>query len=417
MTAPRHLFAYQPILNANRSQVAVELIYRSQDHSEDNNRIVANAILNAFVHTGAEALAQRRPTHLAAPQQLLESELLDQLPADRFVLEVSPQDAMVLEDRCRRLQQAGFRIALDGVGSDLDLLRRLLAWVDLVRLDGNAVLRGEIELMGDLRSCGVPMLASAVDQETMVEQLRPLGFSLFQGLYFAHPANQLVPRADPRKMAVLKLLAKLASDEDDPVIEDAFKVDPALSLNLLRLVNSPAFAMTTRIRSIKHAFSILGRKQLERWLQVLLFAFDGDGEASPLMELALRRSRFMEFVLIYRTHRGSTELQSEAYMAGLLSLADVLLGWTMGETVARLNPTDNVRSALLDRSGPLGKLINLCELLEAADFEAAMSVAETLNLPFEAVMTAQNVALAYAEEVGNFSVSADDEAQGPDTAA
>ena len=46
-----------------------------------------------------------------------------------------------------------------------------------------------------------------------------------------------------------------------------------------------------------------------------------------------------------------------------------------------------------------------------------MSVAETLNLPFEAVMTAQNVALAYAEEVGNFSVSADDEAQGPDTAA
>ena len=104
-------------------------------------------------------------------------------------------------------------------------------------------------------------------------------------------------------------------------------------------------------------------------------------------------------------------------MVGLLSLADVLLGWTMKETVARLNPTDNVRSALIDRSGPLGKLINLCELLEAADFEAAMPVAEALNLPFEAVMTAQNVALAYAEQVGNFSAAAGDEAQGPDMAA
>jgi EAL and modified HD-GYP domain-containing signal transduction protein len=241
----------------------------------------------------------------------------------------------------------------------------------------------------------------------MAAGLQALGVSLFQGYHFARPASLGVQRADPRKLAVLDLIAKLSGDEDDPVIEESFKSNPALALELLKLVNSAAYSLKTRIRSIKHAFAILGRKQLARWMQVLLFASDGDAAPSPLMELALRRARFMEFVLTYRTHQGSTVLQDEAYMTGLLSLVDVLLGWPMDACIKHLNLADEIGAALLQREGTLGHLIDLCEALEAANFEAALPIAEALHLPLESVMTAQNVALGYSENVGRNNAAAE----------
>lgn len=409
------IFAYQPIVDTTETPVAVELIYRYGEVVGGIPQTVANVVLNAFVHAGPDKLLRQRTTYLAAPTELLSSGLLDQLQPEQFALQLQAFEAAALLERCHELKQAGYRLVLDGVGSmrnDNGLMRRCLPFLDVVRLDGKAALRGEIPLLAELRTSGVQLLASHVDSREMMTDLQALGFTLFQGYYFAHPASHAVTRADPRKLAVIDLLTKLAGDEDDPVIEEAFKANPALSLHLLQVVNSSAFALKTRIRSIKHAFAILGRKQLERWLQVLLFAFDGDGAPSPLMELALRRARFMEFVLIYRTHQGSTVLQDEAYMTGLLSLVDVLLGWPMQEAVERLNLADAVRQALLHREGPLGQLLDLCEALESADFDAALPIAEGLHLPLEAVMTAQNVALSYSEHVGQDSSDSDETEQG-----
>lgn len=415
MSSTQQIFAYQPIVDAAQAPVAVELIYRGGGNTANSAQNAANMVLNAFIHTGAAELPRRRLTYLAAPVELLASELLDQLPAERFTLVIRAGEAATLIERCRELKQAGYHLALDGAGNADGQVRSLLPLLDVVRLDGPEALHTGIPMLPELRASGVRLLARNVDRADMLSELMDLGFTLFQGYHFASPTQLRVARADPRKLAVLDLVAKLSSDADDPVIEETFKSSPELSLQLLRIVNSSAFALTTRIRSIKHAFAILGRKQLERWLQVLLFAFDGSEDApSPLMELALRRARFMEFVLIYRTHHDSTLLQDEAYMAGLLSLVDVLLGWSMQEAVERLNLTDEIRQALLYREGTLGQLIDLCEMLEAANFDAALPIAEALHLPLEAVMTAQNVALGYSEHLGQESPEAEqDEDAGP----
>jgi EAL and modified HD-GYP domain-containing signal transduction protein len=394
------VFAYQPIVDTTQTPVAVELIYRNGVTADDIPRTVANVVLDAFIHAGPGELPRRRLTYFSAPASLLESGLLDQLPSEQFALQLQPADLIALQARFHQLKQAGYCMVLNGTGDDADHLRQLLPFLNVIRLDAKAALNNAIPLLAELRTSGLQLLAGNVDSREMADDLKALGFSLFQGYYFASPANHAVTRADPRKLAVLELLSKLTSDADDPIIEDAFKANPSLALHLLQIVNSSAFALKTRIRSIKHAFAILGRKQLENWLHVLLFSIDGDGVPSPLMELALRRARFMEFVLIYRTHKSSTVLQDEAYLTGLLSLVNIQLGWSMAETVARLNLTDEIRQALLHREGTLGQLIDLCETLEIANFEAALPIAEALHLPLEAVMTAQNVALSYSVRIG-----------------
>lgn len=398
----RQIFAYQPIVDANRNPVAVELIACGREGCDQSAQAIANMVLDAVVNAAPEELPRQRLTHFRVPAALLDSPLLDQLPAERIVLEVAGHDALQHPERCDALRRAGYRLALTDIAGDAEALRRVLPSFSIARFDAAKALRqSALPLLHAAAAAQLQLLAGNVDRHYMLPELQRLGFTQFQGYHFAHPARLDAPREDVRRLAVLDLLGKLSHEADDHVIEEVFKTDPALALHLLRIVNSSAYALKTRIRSIKHAFAILGRKQLERWLQVLLFALDGSDTPSPLMELALRRARFMEFVLIYRTHRDSTVLQDAAYMVGLLSLVDVLLGWTMEETVTRLHLADDLREALVAHGGALGQLLNLCTALEAADFDAALPIAESLQLPIEAVMTAQNVALSYSEHIGH----------------
>ncbi|CAB1367331.1 conserved protein of unknown function [Denitratisoma oestradiolicum] len=402
MDNTKYSFAYQPILNAAQASVAVELIYR-RENGDHEPAVVADAVVSAFIHSGLDDLLRLRRAFVPASPALLESELLNLLPADRFALEMDLSTVQACTERCQELRAQGFRIVIDLSGmavTDLASLGESAAQADVVKFDAAPVVAGECDdLVMEAWGQGAQLYARSVDKTEQFEVLRRKGFHLFQGYYFARCTEITGERADPQKLAVLDLLSKLAADEDDRILEDTFKTDPVLSVHLLRLVNSSAFALPTSIRSLKHAFSILGRKQLTRWLQVLLYVLNGDGKASPLMELALRRARFMEYVLTYRTHHSSSLLQEEAYMVGLLSLADVLMSWPMEKVVKRLNLADELREALVDRRRPLGRLIVLCEALEQADFDQVDAISAELLLTQEDVMTAQNEALAWAQRI------------------
>ena len=399
----RYSFAYQPILNAAQASVAVELIYRGAPAADAGEAAAAaNAVLSAFVHAGLDDLLRLRRAFVGASEALLNSDLLNLLPPDRFALEIPHGLALRFAQRCQELRSLGFRLVLDA--GDDPVADAAVALADVVKLDAAQVLAGAREaVIAAAFANGSQLYAGGVEQPSAFDTLRHRGFHLFQGYHFARATQISGERADPRKLAVLDLLAKLALDADDRLLEESFKTDPALSLHLLRLVNSSAFALPMKIRSLKHAFVVLGRAQLSRWLQVLLYVLDGRAGSSSLMELALRRARFMEYVLTYRTHHTGSLLQDEAYMIGLLSLADVLMGWTMEQVVSRLSLAEELRDALVNRNRPLGQLIDLCEALERADFDTVAQLAAALQLSPEAVAAAQQEALAYAHRVASGS--------------
>lgn len=99
-----------------------------------------------------------------------------------------------------------------------------------------------------------------------------MNFQMLQGFYFAKPEIISGKRIDPSKLALLKLLLLVVKDSDVSEIENELKYQPGLSYNLLRMVNSAAGGLPSTINSIKRAIMILGRKQLQRWVQILLYA-------------------------------------------------------------------------------------------------------------------------------------------------
>lgn len=229
-----------------------------------------------------------------------------------------------------------------------------------------------------------------------------LGFELFQGYFFAKPVTLSGKRADPSRLAAMKLLGLVMSDADTSELEKVFKHDPALTYNLLRLVNSVGMGMLQRITSLAHAIAVLGRRQLQRWLQLLLYVHHGSGGAKdPLLQLAATRGKLME-LLAGELARGNRELEDHAFMVGIMSLLDVLLSMPLEQIVEQLNLAEDVRAALLERSGRLGDMLRLTEMLERNDYEA---VVELLllhpGISLARLTRAQLEALAWAGNIGS----------------
>ncbi len=129
-------------------------------------------------------------------------------------------------------------------------------------------------------------------------------------------ANQAASRA-----IALQLVQLVAADADSRDIEAVFRRDPTLSYHLLRLVNSLGVGAGRQITSFSQAIVILGRLQLRRWLNLMLFAArGGDQRSGMLLALVAMRARAME--LLARAAGLDKSHQEQAFMVGMFSLLE-----------------------------------------------------------------------------------------------
>ncbi|HEY8609015.1 MAG TPA: HDOD domain-containing protein [Noviherbaspirillum sp.] len=298
-------------------------------------------------------------------EEALLGDSVQQLPFNRVILELAPHvplsDATVV--RCAQLAAAGYRFGLRPAGmSGLDALLPLVQGIriDVTGMDAETLRAA----CNHYRGQGKRMYAAGVETLARFQLCAELGFDYFQGYYFTAP--QVLPgrRLSPSQQAIVELLSLLASDASDTAVEHRIKADVALGLNLLRLANTPACS-THRIDSLRQAVMVLGRNQLQRWLQVLLYA-DGGGQAASnlaLSSLAAVRGRLMELVA-QKLMPGNRSIADTAFTVGIMSLMDTLFGMPMDELLRQLPVGDEVQGALQCRQGYFGRLLTLAEHAE-----------------------------------------------------
>jgi EAL and modified HD-GYP domain-containing signal transduction protein len=205
-----------------------------------------------------------------------------------------------------------------------------------------------------------PHLAHGVNSPARLAQCARVGYEWFSGDYPLNPAPSANPHDGSSRKRLMTLLGLLARDAETREIELLLKQDPALSYHLLKLANSAAFAHSTTITSFGQAISVLGRRQLQRWLQLLLYARQqADGLPNPLLPIAALRAAQME--ALCKLQGGERDEQDLAFMTGVFSLLDLLFGMSMEEIVGALNLPAIASDALLARSGRFGELLALVE--------------------------------------------------------
>jgi EAL and modified HD-GYP domain-containing signal transduction protein len=218
--------------------------------------------------------------------------------------------------------------------------------------------------------CGTgPCLALGVDSYSSFERCGKAGFTWFAGDYALRPIPGMQARNATRHALVLQLLTLITHDADSRELENLIKQDPQLSYQLLRLVNSVAFSPSHTIANFNHAITLLGRKPMQRWLQLLLYARPVGAGKSPLLPRAAFRAAFMEALF-------PPDHDQHAFMAGMFSLLDVMLNEPLAKLVAPLHLAVDVNRALLERSGPLGLALRAVEAAEKGDASIAKTLTE-----------------------------------------
>jgi len=375
MPSDDFFLARQPILGRDQHLVAFELLFRAAGEHEDarltDGAAATAAVISHASQLGLEQVVGEQLAFINVDADVLMSDFVRFLPPRKVILEiletVKPTEPLLA--RVAELKELGFKFALDDVIEHTGEVDKLLGLVDVIKIDLKGVERDALPaLAASLRAANKKLLAEKVETVGEFNLCMELGFEYFQGYYFARPVILSGRKITPSELVILRLLELLQAGADDVIIETAVKRDALTSLNLLRLVNSRAASSGRRIESVSEAIAKLGRKQLRRWLQILLYTTPGSPVElnSPLLQLATTRGKLLELMSL-EVHREDVVCAERAFTVGIMSLADALFSMPMADILDNVELADDVRAALLQREGTFGAMLDVVERLEAAD--------------------------------------------------
>jgi EAL and modified HD-GYP domain-containing signal transduction protein len=225
-----------------------------------------------------------------------------------------------------------------------------------------------------------PLPPDAVQRaETELDKNMPSAIQWIEGDWFlAAPPKPVGAQAVSRALA-LQLVQLVTADADTHEIEALLRKDPTLSYHLLKLVNSLGMGTGRRVTSFSQAILILGRAQLRRWLNLMLFSSrENDQRSAMLLARVAVRARALE--LLAKAIGLDKPHQEQGFMVGMFSLLGVLFGMPLEEVLQPLTVSDEVKLALLDKDGELGALLALLEAGERGEFDTLPSRLGTLGL-------------------------------------
>lgn len=388
MAEEKFFLGRQPILDREQKLYGFELLFRSADtlHANVTDYLQASAsvIFDALSSFGLREILGKHKGFINVNADVLMSEALELLPPEKVVIEllehVPITDTVIT--RCRDLREKGFSIALDDHVYE-PVYEPLYEIVDVIKVDlfrtGMENLPRELETFRHWRP---KLLAEKVETFEQYERCVELGFTYFQGYYFARPVVLTRTRVDVGRLAIVKLFNQLVAEVEIDELENTFKQNPNLILNLLRLVNSVSVGLKSKITSMRHAIMVLGYHQLRRWAMMALFANSAQAVGdNPLLVMAATRARLMELIIAEQpAAQLDRDYPDRAFMTGILSLADALLKMPIEEVVSPLNLNEDVRQALLAREGELGTLLSLVEKIERDEFDDIAPLIECFSL-------------------------------------
>jgi EAL and modified HD-GYP domain-containing signal transduction protein len=197
-------------------------------------------------------------------------------------------------------------------------------------------------------------------------------------------------------------MGQLLTDVELPRIEHTFHGRTELVTNLLALVNSAGMGLARTIESLQQALVILGRRQLMRWVQVLLYSHSDLKSAKVLMHMATVRAKLMDGLCAIHpdADKRHEAYRDRAFSVGILSLTDVLLGMNLQEVLVQIGLEEDVEKALMTRQGFLGDLLVLTEKMEQSKFDEAETLLKKIGTSSKDLNRTQRETLRWVHDLG-----------------
>ncbi len=377
----------------------------TRNRIRSSSRRIRHIYAETLVRTLACADLGRLPDHrlifIDLPDSFLDHPALNGLPPRNTVLAVEHLEdqatpaASGLSATIGQLRAAGFRIAIPDP-TVVTASEALLPQADIVFAHAAASSAGHLRRLARHLD-GMPkppaLLIRSLQGQEDFDFCYQRGARFFQGPFVTRSGNWREKPPGPNTARLAILIGRLKDDTSTEELAEWLKRDAALSLRLLRYINSADNGRGTPITSIGHALIMLGRSRLRRWLMLLLCTADQNSPRSAAaLESALVRARMMETLI-----PGQPQEERDAlFLAGLMSLIDAVLEIPMARAVSILALPPGVEAAVLRGDGPYAPLLQLAIACEQTGDGDLADIAERCGVTPEAATACHLAALAWA---------------------
>ncbi|MDX1351849.1 MAG: HDOD domain-containing protein [Thiomicrorhabdus sp.] len=358
----------QPILDAKQGlygyQLSLELV-----NGLETTEVEWESLMKAFCEDIAEqdgisALSSNKPIFYRAPLEVL---TLDWLPKvenlSQLTVEVNMTDLRnksVLES-LKEIIKAGAKVALLGYENS-DAYKKLLTIAKTVKLSANNFSPEEVKTIASaLNLQQVNAVVTDLETEEAFTAYQNSGVSYYQGYFFTNPVISGQKELSGSKLAMLKLLSEV--NDPDIAFEQIVQTvgsDVGLTHKLLSAINHPRNNIPQVVETLKDAVNYMGLKRLKFWVNMMVLS-EANDVPKELLLTALVRAKFMEELA---DKQGRMSDKERYFMTGMFSTLNAFLKASMVDIVGQLPLSQEVKIALVDHSGDMGKALFLVRSLE-----------------------------------------------------
>jgi c-di-GMP-related signal transduction protein len=391
--------ARQPIVNAERSVVAYELFNRSATSSGHSAASDVALALHAVAQSGAPFATGTHDIFIHSVHQGLGGPQWDFLLPAKTVIEISPAPQHAPEfiaaqvPALQALKTRGFRLAFKH-SVVAPVYKPWQGLADFVKINvSNTAPQQYKPLIAAARNrTPATLIAEKVESGVQFDAMCGLGVGIFQGYWFSIPETIQSTVLTPSQGIAIQLFQRVQAEASLDEVEALLKKDAALGVSLLRIINSASSGLRQKVVSLRQAIMLLGYSRLVRWAAMLLT--HGKSQVSLQGTSAVVRGRMME--LLAQSNMDPDDAGT-AFLVGLLSEIDTLLGQPMSDLVEQLALDDAVSHALLTGEGKFGTLLDLVRACESDDELAFSTAFSRLPYSLREINIAHMEALVWAD--------------------
>jgi c-di-GMP-related signal transduction protein len=392
----------EPVLDRKKDIFGYRLYFRNARPAESVPQWpvvpVDGQVIEAMAQEGGiEKLIGNKRGFLDVDMTMLDLDTLRTLPMGS-VFQVTERDGLdkdvIIKSTMLKKQNYGIAVGHSGQGMGILPLHQV---ADFVRIDALSFAPDHLSLIVSLfQKLPIKFAAYNVQDNAVYEYCEKLGFELFEGPFFIQPTEGAEAISSSQTI-LMQLSNDLKANKDVNHIERLFKNSPKLTFGLLKLINSAFFGVAQKISSIRHAITLLGYENLQKWVVLLLFTIDRrDEKANPLIEKAIVRGRVME---VLAKQAGEKSVLDSAFITGMLSLINVLFNVSANEVTEKMNLAQEIQDALLNRQGILGTLLGIVEKMDHQEYDAVDEELGALGLTTVDLLSAETDAVVESQSV------------------
>lgn len=368
-----------PFFDRNMSVSAYSLFTRKNNFLMNPSLLGSRQFDGAAYVDGLELIQELGTTTLSGGKPIfvslnnisifssLESECKNTNHAPILLIDQTFPPVSMYTNRIRELREFGYHFAMRNLPVHCyEDYAPILSQMDYILIDCQKIdaVKASFyfrKLYPDICICA----SNIPDMETFGKLSPAETISLFEGTFFRMPVTRGEHKVSPLKINYISLLNLIEEDDFDLTkAADIISQDTALIISLLRLANTRSF--NSEITSVRVAVSMLGQKDLTRWIQTTVIEKLCSDKPNELMRLSLLRAKFAENLAPVF---GMAMRSQELFLTGLFSILDIILDCSMEEALSMVRVSGKIRTALLEHTGSLAEVLHFIVKYESAEWQ------------------------------------------------